>query len=313
MSHRHSRHTPRVRLRARLGGLLRALTALTAGGAVLIAAPAAMWHFVGWPLPDHIPTWNEIAAGATAPLTEGLVLGLIGCLFWYAYTLLALSVAVEITATAGGWSRPRLPTAGPAQALAAVLVGTILTGVLTAATRATPAPPTTAVLTAYRQAAPVTAPADPTSHAKQLAAAGSAASTGPSCTVAVHDSLWSLAEVWLGDGLRWRDIWTLNEGRIQADGTELTSPDLLRPGWVLHLPPDARPPTPPAPPDTAAPPAPASGAPAPAPVPAPPDPTAPVTPSAPPRSTVPPGWTPTIPPAPRPPGPPTTAPTPAPH
>ncbi|TCJ36566.1 BTAD domain-containing putative transcriptional regulator [Parafrankia sp. BMG5.11] len=294
----------RVRPLHRLGGLLRALAGLTATSAVLIAAPAAMWQLIGWPLPDHVPRWTEIVDTASSPLTQDLILGLIGALFWYTYALIAVSIAVEVVATIGGWHRPRLPTGGPAQALAAVLVGTILAGLLTATTRTSTGPPTSAVLAAYQRPAPVTAPADPTAPA------------GPSCTVAPYDTLWSLAETWLRDGLRWHDIWALNHGRIQPDGTQLTTPDLLRPGWILHLPPDAQPPaghTPPAPaaPSTAiplpptGPSGPQADIPAAAPSPTAPTPRSPSTPQ---RSNPTPAWTPTLPPAPVAPGPSATPP-----
>ena len=53
-------------------------------------------------------------------------------------------------------------------------------------------------------------------------------------TVRAGDSLWSLAELHLGDGRRWPEIHRLNVARV-AD------PDLLRPGWVLQVPWQAEP------------------------------------------------------------------------
>ncbi|MEX5713819.1 hypothetical protein AB1484_38020, partial [Parafrankia sp. FMc6] len=79
----------------RLGGLLRALAGLTAASAVLVAAPAVMWQLVGWPLPNHVPSWTEIVDTASSPLSQDLILGLIGALFWYTYALIAVSVAIE--------------------------------------------------------------------------------------------------------------------------------------------------------------------------------------------------------------------------
>ena len=54
-----------------------------------------------------------------------------------------------------------------------------------------------------------------------------------------HDSLWDIAQRYLGDGRRYREIFTLNQGRLQPDGTELQQESLIRPGWVLALPADA--------------------------------------------------------------------------
>lgn len=54
-----------------------------------------------------------------------------------------------------------------------------------------------------------------------------------------HDSLWDIAQRYLGDGRRYREIFALNEGRLQPDGTKLQHASLIRPGWVLVLPADA--------------------------------------------------------------------------
>ena len=55
-----------------------------------------------------------------------------------------------------------------------------------------------------------------------------------------HDSLWDIAQRYLGDGRRYREIFALNVGRLQPDGTELQHASLIRPGWVLVLPADAK-------------------------------------------------------------------------
>ncbi len=54
-----------------------------------------------------------------------------------------------------------------------------------------------------------------------------------------HESLWEIAEKFLGDGRRYREIFALNSGRAQPDGSQLTIASLIRPGWVLRLPADA--------------------------------------------------------------------------
>jgi hypothetical protein len=55
-----------------------------------------------------------------------------------------------------------------------------------------------------------------------------------------HESLWEIAERHLGNGRRYREIFELNEGRRQPDGSKLTIASLIRPGWILIMPRDAR-------------------------------------------------------------------------
>ncbi len=55
-----------------------------------------------------------------------------------------------------------------------------------------------------------------------------------------HDTLWGIAERFLGDGLRYREIFDLNEGRTQPDGRVLSKPSLIHAGWILLLPADAQ-------------------------------------------------------------------------
>jgi hypothetical protein len=73
--------------------------------------------------------------------------------------------------------------------------------------------------------APAAAPAAQPPHAAVV----------PRVTVRLGDSLWRIAAVRLGDGMRWREIWRLNRGRTFA-GERFTNPSLIRPRWRLILP-----------------------------------------------------------------------------
>ena len=55
-----------------------------------------------------------------------------------------------------------------------------------------------------------------------------------------YDTLWDMAERYLGDGLRYKEIWQLNKDVVQPDGRVLKNADLIYPGWVMKLPADAK-------------------------------------------------------------------------
>ncbi|MEJ7755718.1 MAG: hypothetical protein WKF83_04710 [Nocardioidaceae bacterium] len=55
-----------------------------------------------------------------------------------------------------------------------------------------------------------------------------------------YDTLWDIAERYLGDGLRYKEIYRLNKDQTQPDGQVMTQADLIHPGWVIQLPPDAK-------------------------------------------------------------------------
>ncbi len=55
-----------------------------------------------------------------------------------------------------------------------------------------------------------------------------------------YDCLWDIAERYLGDGRRYKEIYELNKGKLQPDGRRLSNPDLIMPGWQVRLPADAK-------------------------------------------------------------------------
>ncbi len=61
----------------------------------------------------------------------------------------------------------------------------------------------------------------------------------PTVTTERHDTLWLLAEQYLGAGERFVEIVELNRGEVQPDGRSLGDDGRLYPGWTLALPADA--------------------------------------------------------------------------
>lgn len=52
------------------------------------------------------------------------------------------------------------------------------------------------------------------------------------------DTLWELAATYMGDPLRWPEIFEANQGVEQPGGYTLSDPDLIDVGWVLQIPQD---------------------------------------------------------------------------
>jgi hypothetical protein len=50
------------------------------------------------------------------------------------------------------------------------------------------------------------------------------------------DTYWGIAEQYCGGGPAWRRVWELNQDRTMPDGTVLSNPDFLRPGWPILVP-----------------------------------------------------------------------------
>ncbi|MFF1566886.1 hypothetical protein ACFVY1_25750 [Streptomyces sp. NPDC058293] len=211
-----------------LGLLARALLGLIALVGLMAGVPYLLIR-VG-----QLPASLSGSLGALAQPDDGTlffaVLTGIGWLAWAAFTF---SVLVEVAALARRRSAPRIRGLGGLQSLASLLVGGIVLLIPTAASAATstPAVAATALHTVEEDSAGATPSAK--THAP------SAQTSGRQHTVATSTELpWDLAQQYLGDGTRWKDIAALN------DIPQLTAGDQYLPkGVTVTLPPDARPQT----------------------------------------------------------------------
>ncbi|EWM12036.1 BTAD domain-containing putative transcriptional regulator [Kutzneria sp. 744] len=240
------------------GTLVRGLIAAVVLAALVVGLPWALVHYVGWPLPRHVPTGPELQGFLLAPMSATFLLDFLACacwLVWFLFTLDVLRCAAQVVRDAR-W--PDLSEAGPMHTLAGVLVGAVLLSVL--ANRPTPVSSSPSSAASGTVSTVVTtAPAWPntpspgtvtvrqmvftTSTAKTTATAVStpAAPTPMSIIVqapenGVHDSLWRIAQRTLGDGNRWPEIWHANQGKPQPGGRSFTRPSLIYPGQELDLP-----------------------------------------------------------------------------
>ncbi len=234
------------RLAAGLGALI--MLAVLVGG-----VPAGLVLGIGWPLPHALPGWAQLQADLSAPIPDLALLKALACVVWVGWANLAAAVLIEAAASIRGHASRRLPVAGALQPFAGRLVAAVafaLVSLTLRPTTGTPAPLSAVLLTAAHPgiAAGVTAslptgqssrsPARQPVNAMPVATAP-AATAGRVYVVRRGDTLWGIAAAQLGDPLRWRQIYALNDGRPQPDGATLTDPNDIWPGWTLILPADA--------------------------------------------------------------------------
>jgi Transglycosylase SLT domain/LysM domain len=93
-----------------------------------------------------------------------------------------------------------------------------------------PAPETAFVQAAAVQTAAV--------HTAATAVSDTAGTT--SYTVQSGDTLFGIASRSLGSGEKYHQLFKLNRGRTEADGSHLTNANLIRVGWTILLPPGAK-------------------------------------------------------------------------
>src|SRR5947207_9289812 len=240
-----------VQIRRRTpGDVLAGVGAIVLLVALTIGVPIALITAVGLPLPHTAPKLSAL----TSQLDVTAILRILSGIVWLAWIQLVWCVLVEIKAAAShAAASPKVPLAGATQPLAHRLV--------TAARLLSPAaaPLTPAVIShgpprpAHSVSAQVTplqvTPAIPVTPAGLIAAQAPhshhhAPNSDKMYTVnppvgRFHESLWEIAHNHLGDGRRYREIFELNSGRVQPDGSRLTIASLIRPGWQLLMPKDA--------------------------------------------------------------------------
>ncbi|MEV6905987.1 BTAD domain-containing putative transcriptional regulator [Amycolatopsis sp. NPDC051071] len=250
---------PIARAARLLGRAVRGSLAAVVLAALVAGLPWALVHGVGWPLPDHLPSLDEIGTALMTQMSPRFLLDTLACLAWLLWLVFVVDLAACAADVARGARLPDLKRqTGPVRRVAAVLVGALLVAVLGRTA-------TAADLPAGHSPVAVTAPvsATPVAHEQTRFPAEPGTERVRPPENGVHDSLWRIAQRCLGEGDRWPEIWALNHGSAQPGGRILTNPNLIHPGDALRLPAAAT--TLPAPPLPESTPAPSLPAPEPAP------------------------------------------------
>ncbi|MER6528369.1 BTAD domain-containing putative transcriptional regulator [Streptomyces sp. NPDC001508] len=255
-----------VRVRRRtFGDFVKAFLAFIALLVLVVGVPGALALTVGWPLPSGAPKLEWLQQ----EITVQTFLNVLTVIVWLAWAQFTACVLVEAKAALSGVGLAgRVPGAGPSQLLARQLVAALLLVGATAASL-TPglsqlghslegnqkgtvaAAQQTPGLFAQQQeqaAGTAAALAEQAAHAAAHADTGAAsARDGGTKYYRIqppegrhHDSLWEIAQRHLGDGRRYKEIYELNKDRVQPDGSRLSEASLIRPGWIMEMPADAR-------------------------------------------------------------------------
>ena len=231
------------------GDVFAGVLAIAALAALLLGVPFALLTFFGSPIPDKLPSTETL----TQRLDTTALLHVLVIIVWLAWAQLAACVLVEAYAGIRGVGVPaRVPLAGGPQALAhrlvvaALLLFTATTAVMPVITgaRSTHIQQRVVRPPEHREA---TRPAEPAAQRQESPDNPTLMEKNAVRKIyrvrppagRHHESLWEIAEKCLGDGRRYREIYSLNKGKLQPDGTRLTMASLIRPGWVLDMPSDA--------------------------------------------------------------------------
>ncbi|MEV5569199.1 hypothetical protein AB0L06_04060 [Spirillospora sp. NPDC052269] len=244
------------------GDVLTGIGALVALAALLIGVPYALLTLFGSPVPSHVPGMSDL----TQRIGPSALLAILVVLVWLAWLQLAACVVVEVYAGVRGVGVPaRVPLAGGTQSLvhrlvvAALLLFTATSAIMPAFSgRELAAKPQVTTQTEQyhrlpvtavpdRPAAPATTNATPDREVTETLAGTPVEKAATTKIYRVnppegrhHESLWEIAEKCLGQGRRYNEIFDLNKDHVQPDGSRLHTAGLIRPGWILEMPADAK-------------------------------------------------------------------------
>lgn len=229
--------TPPRNAARRLAAVVRFLTSGSALAAAVAGIPYALTVTIGVPWPDQVTSLADLLRRLGQPVSDPFMFQVLALVGWVCWAYFIAVLLRELL-----WLLGRLPsliadaallqrytaTLPAHRAAAALLVGTLLLALIAmwrlpaahAAASAASPPASTVVATAPQHAPPTrAAKPDHTTY-----------------TVQRGDTLWDIADKYLGDPLLWPKIYQLSCTIRQSDGRLLSDPDLITPGWQLHLP-----------------------------------------------------------------------------
>ncbi|MDA8186133.1 MAG: BTAD domain-containing putative transcriptional regulator [Actinomycetota bacterium] len=121
---------------------MRGLVALGLLVALIAGIPWALWHFIGWPLPHHVPSIGQVGHALNQRgIPDQALVDALAVVVWITWAVLVASIVVEVPAALSGRHAPRLPLAGIFQPVTGRLVAAVIVAALTLAPRPAHASP----------------------------------------------------------------------------------------------------------------------------------------------------------------------------
>ncbi len=257
---------PQQRSASTAADRLKGFVALLAIVAIVGGVPYVLVRYFGTPWPDQMPKWNVLFD----ELDIRAVLGIFAFFIWVAWLHFVVCLLVEaVSEIRGHGLSPRIPLGGGSQTLARRLISTV---VLIAGAASVSLPVASAVTTSpgtvptsvsvvqggehesgssFRQTEQRSSVLSGSTQQTTKTATGVRTNNDQTGQVVKYtevkppqgrnyDCLWDIAERYLGEGRRYKEIYDLNKNKLQPDGRRLTNPDLIMPGWQVRLPADAK-------------------------------------------------------------------------
>ena len=239
---------------------------LTAAVVLVLGVPWFLATFVGWPLPNTIPSLTDIGdVLGRGGASDSTVMKTFAVIAWIMWVHVVWIFAAELIAAL----RQTVPSIARSAALTHRMVRPIVNGlVFTSTTLGVVANPIAAMATTDAPSVTIvgttmdvglsnyvaritTAEATPNNaHTLTYEIEGiesldfNEVETTPVATelmpyqVRKGDNLWDLAEEHLGDPFRWRELWEESNDLDQLVGT-MKDPNLIYPDWIILFPSDA--------------------------------------------------------------------------
>ncbi|MWA02747.1 LysM peptidoglycan-binding domain-containing protein [Actinomadura sp. LD22] len=245
---------------SRLADFARGLGALTLFACLLVGFPIGMYKMMGSPIPDRMPSWEEVRITLMRPDDDGqffiAVLTLIGWGAWLLFVLTSIIEAIRYladcsTAILRGPIRPLQQLIRDLATMATLTFSTVAsiansasaaaqTHAATGVHAATDPEPNAPGRSTHGHETP--APEPTTSDWTPLLAAQTPPAQGSERPWRTHtiehgDTLWDLAQRTYGSGVLYPKIFESSQRVDQPDGVPaLTDPDDLYPGQRVRLP-----------------------------------------------------------------------------